>query len=506
MQPVIVYQHDNTFIKVDCDKEAALLIKERFSSMSPGAKFSQKFKDHLWDGKVSMFKLTNYLLPAGLKGILFDFLEENDVQYTDNTRPEINNISDEFLSQLYDAVVTNKDKTPRDYQHIAIKELLTNKKGVIEYGTGAGKSCIIYVIIRYLLAIGKRTAIIVPNVSLVRQMKNEFVEYGWSACDDFVTLMGDGLVPDESKPVLISTFQSLINQPDSMIASYGAVIVDEVHRAKSKSIKTILEKMPNADYRMGVTGTLPDEEGEDDCDGDMKLDYFTIVGYIGICLAEKSTSELMDEGFLTRVNIINLVLKYPEDICKKNAYRPYVEEVLTIMEYGDRNKIFDIVFNQAPDGHNSLILVNKLGHVDLIKNYLDSFIDKKYSIHVITGKVKGKKRDSIISTLESSGNNILVATYGTMSTGVNVRRLHNVFLASNAKKKYRVLQALGRGVRKHEDKEVMVLFDIVDDLRHVTKGGNIKLNYSYKQYLARRELYDKQGHQHREVYYDLATI
>jgi superfamily II DNA or RNA helicase len=289
------------------------------------------------------------------------------------------------------------------------------------------------------------------------------------------------------------------------------ILVSNCHSVKSYEINKVGKKCVNADYRFGFTGTLHDEEFEN-------LNIYTA---LGPKIFDFSSQEGIEKGVLSKIKIINILLEYSSQkyemdniknqikqinraiyqATKKNPDADvsglksersklkkdlYKKEVNIIGNSQDRNKVFKWIFSKIPDGQNSLILVRKLDHLDQLEEYLLENLPDKYKVFVISGKVKADVRDGIRKVVEENENVIVLATFATMSTGTNVKRLHNVIIGSSMKSEITIPQAIGRGLRTHKSKEGVILWDIVDDLT-----VNDKHNYTYNHFLERLKLYNK---------------
>ena len=260
------------------------------------------------------------------------------------------------------------------------------------------------------------------------------------------------------------------------------LVVSNCHQAKSMSIQTIAKKCLNAEYRIGLTGTLPTVDA----------DNYNIHGYLGPTIFKQKTKDLQDLGILSNISIVNLLLKYPEDMIEKNKNRPYTEEIETITTYSERNKVFDFIFNKIDDKQNSIILCHKIDHLKAIEEYLIENLPDKYSVYIVYGDIKPTERENIRKLMDVEENVILLGTYATLSTGINIRRIHHVIFASSYKSKIKILQSIGRGLRTHDSKEKMVLWDLVDDLRWTTRNNTMGKNHVFKHFEERLKYYDEQ--------------
>lgn len=280
---------------------------------------------------------------------------------------------------------------------------------------------------------------------------------------------------------MISTWQSLQKIEDSdFFADFDAVLVDECHQSKAAVINSILKQCINTEYRIGTTGTLPTSQA----------DLLSITGVLGNVLYTITSKELIDRGFLTRMIVAGIVAKYPIEFITKNKGRSYPEEVKLVESYTDRSKVLDAILKHTSKEHNMLLLCN---HVDHVKE-TSAWLEKNYpdrNVKIISGSVNAKEREDIRQKLESEEGTIIVATYGTCSTGINMPKLHDVILYANSKSKIKVLQSLGRGLRKHSTKNKVILYDVIDDLSYKARTRVIH-NYLYNHWKEREKYYREQ--------------
>lgn len=482
---IIVFKLNNIYFKIDCDASQSLELKEYFSCFMPNYFFSPKFKAKIWDGRISFFNRQNNTLPIGLYAMLKQFCIHFNYEMVLNFDKSefVNEIDENDIQIFYKNLFTDSKLFPRDYQHEAIFKALRSKRGVIEASVGSGKSLMIYTIIRFLLGfVDGKILLIVPNVSLVNQFYQDCKDYGWSACESYTDILYSGKKPDWSKPILISTWQSLYKKPISFFENFKTVLVDETHNSKSNSVKSILEKCINAEYRLGFTGTLPTD----------KIDIYTIYGYLGNKIFDITSKELMDRGILSQMKIANLLLKYSQEEIDVNKHRTYDEEVRFLIEHPKRNGVLKYIIDHIKPEENTLILCYMIEHLKAIKKYLQEKYPNR-EIQEIYGEVDADKREEIRLDLENKEGVIIIGTFSTMSTGINLKKLHHIIFASSYKSKIKVLQSIGRGLRTHETKSKLILWDIVDDLTYIKKTGNIGKNYVYEHFEQRLEYYKTQG-------------
>jgi superfamily II DNA or RNA helicase len=482
MEKIKVKKINEVHLKIDCNLEQSLEIKEFFSCYAPNYRYHPKFRQKIWDGKISFYNRLNSTIPLGLYSLFKKFCYQYNYEIENDFNTDDNSIKKEELKELLKVIFEGTKYQPKDYQEDAIYESITKKRGIIEAATGAGKSLCIYVLMRFLLSMNKKILLIVPNINLTNQMFNDFLDYGWNNVEKFISILyNKSNKYDDRKPILISTWQSLFKKNREFFDKYDAVIVDETHLAKCNSIKNILDKCWNSEYRIGFTGTLPDE----------KADLLTIYGYLGYKLYEIKTKELQIRGDLSDIMIANILIKYPEDKIQEVKKYDYEKEVKFLSQYEKRNEIFNYILKNINSDENVLILCQLIDHLQNIKKFLEKkFPDKK--IYEIYGKIKPEEREYIRQYAQKNQKVILLGTYMTMSTGFNLPNLHHIIFASSYKSKIKVLQSIGRGLRTFKNKKRMILWDLVDDLTWKKRTGNIGYNHVYKHFLERLKYYKLQ--------------
>ena len=484
---------DSVYLRIECDMAQAFELKEFFSCYVPNYKYHPKYKARMWDGKVSFFNVHDRTLPIGLLKFLKPFLIKYDYKINFHFDRKIltNDIDRTDLLSFYDALFDGSKIYPRDYQQEAIYNALKRKRGVLESATGSGKSLIIYCIIRFMMEdVDGKVLLVVPSINLVNQMFSDFREYGWyDSYDDVTLLYGKSKNYDPNKKVTISTWQSIYKKSPGFFKQFGGVLVDETHNAKSASIQKVLKKCANAEYKLGLTGTLPTD----------KVDRFNIFGYLGPTIYQLKSRELIDKGYLTDIRIVNMNVKYPLDDVKINKNQTYQEELDLIINKEERQKVIKYILDSkyVGDDQNVLILAQRISHIDRIIEYLEQEYPGKEILR-IDGKTDPDERERVRKYVESNDGVVLVATYGTLSTGVNIPKIHHVIFASFYKSKIKVLQSIGRGLRKHISKNIIIVWDLIDDLRwKKQQRKNTKekygLNYAYQHFLERLEFYREQG-------------
>lgn len=484
MSDLIIEKVNSSCVHLVCEDGLSHRFYNVFSAYAPGYRFNPRFKLHVWDGKVRCYNPITQILPIGLLNNLLIWCDQHKIEYSMQgfDKPLRDNIDKAELEKQMNSYITAGFQA-RDYQVNAVHAALTNRRGVLLSCTGSGKSLMIYTFLRYLLDNKDvhRAILIVPSVSLVEQMFSDFRDYGWDDLEDHVEMLYSGKKPTFKKEILISTWQSLEKEDPEFFEVYDACVVDECHQAKCNVVTRLLKLMHNAEYKIGTSGTLPTEISE-------QLQINSVIGNV---LFELKSCELIARGYLTKLNIAAIFLKYPLSFIEENKERTYPEEVKMVEEYPNRNKVLNFIIDHTSPMNNMLILVNHRNHLKDVEDYLHkNYPEKKVSI--ITGDVKAKVREEIRVGIEDEDGTILLATYQTMSTGVNIPKLHAIMLFSNSKSRIKVLQSIGRGLRKHNSKNKVIIYDIVDDLSYKKRTGRIAKNYCMQHFDERSRYYIEQ--------------
>ena len=485
MIEITIAKVNESFLEVKANPDILSELWSRYSAYKAGYQFHPKFKNRIWDGKIHLFNIRSGILPIGFLADLLGYAKLKGYEY------ELENITTEDLKSKiddaeYDAQILENMKTSgmtiRPYQNDAVRKALTYKKGILLSCTGSGKSLMIYNAIRCLQAKGlKKILLVVPNIILIDQMYDDLVDYGSEEYGECLTRLGGGHKPDFSKPVLISTWESLQYKDADFFEDFDAVFVDECHGSKAMKLCNIIKFCTNAQYKIGTTGTLPTDPG----------DQLVIKSLLGEVIFELKSKELIDLGVLTRIQIGAILLKYPPSFINENRGREYQEEVRMVESYPKRNNVLKTIIDHTNPCHNILLLVNHIKHIEDVKRWIENHYPNR-KVSVITGATKRKERSDIRTGIENEDGTVLVATYATMSTGVNIPKLHEVILYANCKSKIKVLQTIGRGLRKHATKDKIILYDIVDDLSYQTNRGRVVDNYLVKHFKERCEYYKEQ--------------
>lgn len=474
MSDLILHKKNESFIQFECDKGIAQELSDYFTFFVPGYQFVPAYKSRMWDGKIRLADLRNFTIYHGLVPYIEKFCQERDYKLSIDT--DINateNFSVVEAKQFIDTL--NLPHEIRDYQFKAFIQAVRNKRMLLLSPTASGKSLIIYTIVRWLQeADFKKGLLIVPTTSLVEQMYSDFVSYGYDS-EEYCHRQYSGKEKHTNKFLTITTWQSIYKNDKDYFEQFDFVLGDEAHQFKAKSLTTILSGCSNAKYRVGTTGTL---------DG-TQTHRLVLEGLFGPVYKATTTSELIEKGQLASFKIKCLILKYHESLCKQARDWDYNEEKNFIVSHKPRN---DFIKNLtlSLEGNTLVLfqLVEKHG-----KELYESIKAEAKNRHVffVFGGTDVEVRESVRSITEKEKDAIIVASYGTFSTGVNIRNLHNIIFASPSKSRIRNLQSIGRGLRIGDNKTEAVLFDIVDDFR-IGKFAN----YSLKHFIERVKIYDEE--------------
>ena len=454
---------NNTHIKIEAEESIKRELSDYFTFPVPGAKFMPSVKNKYWDGNIRLFAQTTGKIYTGLYYAVEQFAKDREYNidgYQWETDLEVPDFTDNL----------NMGFALRDYQIEAISRGIKFRRQLLVSPTASGKSAIIYCIARHFIAMHKKKVlVVVPTTSLVEQMSKDFADYGYDKPIDKM-YGGD---KKGTTDIVVTTWQTLSTMPKSFYDQFGAVFGDEAHLFKAKTLTSIIEKMKDIGHRWGLTGTLDDTQTH-------KL---VLEGLFGPTHYVTTSAELMNEGILAELDIQCLVLKYPPEVAKEVIQMDYPRE----MEFlADNERRTQFIKNLTLDKKgNTLILfqyVDKHG-----RKIFDAFQKAGIKSFFIYGGTDTKNREQVRELMEKENGCVIVASYGTFSTGINIKNLHNIVFASPSKSKIRVLQSIGRVLRTSKDKFNATLFDIADDLSYKNRD-----NYTLRHFKERINTYSKE--------------
>ncbi len=430
----------------------------------PYARYMPQYKLGRWDGKVAFFGI-------GGSGYVNHLDVINDVLYKQGY--EIVDIEDKRhpVDLKFEAIKEDfwGNKTwpkghpaegetirLRDYQVEVINNFLANPQALQEVATGAGKT-IITATLSKITETNGRSLVVVPNKSLVTQTEDDYINCGL----DVGVYFGDR--KELGKTHTICTWQSLnildkrhkygddVLSLAEFLEGVSTVIVDEVHQAKAEVLKNLLTRnMRYAPIRWGLTGTIPKE----------KFEFEAIHASIGPVIGQISAKELQDKGVLSacHVNIVQLI--------DTPVHTNYQEELKYLVTNDSRIEYLGKLANKIKQSGNTLILVDRIQAGEKLQKLIP---DSQF----VKGDVKLKDRKDAYDEINEGTNHVVIATYGVAAVGINIPRIFNLVLIEPGKSFVRVIQSIGRGVRKAKDKDFVQIWDLTSTCkfakRHLTQ-------------------------------------
>ena len=465
----------------DLDSSTLQELTEFFTFEVPGAKFMPLYRNRIWDGKIRLFSPGSGEIYVGLLPYIKKFCDNNQISYILEKGIEDDRRIDEQVVRGFIRSLKPKSKGKslkiREYQIDAVRHAIAGNRALLVSPTASGKSLIIYSIVRYYHMAGHKTLILVPTTSLVEQMYSDFQDYGWSS-GTYCQKIYQGHDRKVTKDVVISTWQSIYKMPKKYFEQFGCVIGDEAHLFKAKSLTGIMTKLHQCKYRFGLTGTL---------DG-TQTHQLVLEGLFGPVEKVVTTKELMDKKTLANLKIKCILLKHPP-IKERMSY---VEELQYLVGNEKRNMfISDLLLYLNGNTLCLFQLVEKHGKIleEIVKKSVElgTVDDKLRQVFFVYGGVDSLERERIREIVEKERNAIIIASYGTFSTGINIRNLHNIVLASPSKSKIRVLQSIGRGLRRSSTKMDILIYDIADDMSYKERR-----NYTLSHFTERLNIYNEE--------------
>ena len=473
MNTLYIYAVDETWIQLDSDNAGTLQeISEFFTFEVPGAKFTPAYKNKMWDGRIRLVNMTGRIY-KGLLPYIEDYCKERGYSIVKDEKLKpieyIFNI-DEFIKSL------NLIHEAYDFQSFALKEAIERNRCTLLSPTSSGKSLIIYCLVRFFMTrVKKKILICEPTVVLVNQMLTEFKLYAPDfPIADHIHKIYDGASKITDKKIVISTWQAVYEQKKEYFDLYDVIIVDETHTAKADSIKGMFEKAINVIHRFGLTGTL----------NDTKVHRLVIEGLTGPAIQVAKTKELMDRKIISELIIKCIILKYTSLVRIANKKMAYEDEVDFIVNYQPRNEFIAKLASAVPNNENVLILTDyhdKKPHIDLIKKELEKITNKE--ILIVTGFTDADEKERIRLYMNDHDGVILLAT-SVFFTGVSINNIQHLIFGTNSKSVIKLLQSIGRGLRRDGKKNKVNAYDIVDDF-----GFGNKKNYLTQHFLQRIRIY-----------------
>ena len=470
---LIISKKNEVYLNIKTEPNFARELSDFFTFEVPGARFMPSYRNKYWDGKIRLFNQMNGEVYVGLLPYIEEFAKRNelDIEYKEGVKDEGEH-RDAVLGGFVRRVSPkSKGKTLqiRDYQMAAFTHAVRNNRSLLLSPTASGKSLIIYLLSRWYES--DRVLILVPTTSLVEQMYSDFIDYGYLEAK--MQKIYQGHSREITKEVTISTWQSLYKMPKKFFEQFGCILGDEVHLFKAKSLTGIMNKLHLCKYRHGFTGTL---------DG-TQTHRLVLEGLFGSVNKVTTTKDLMDSKTLAKLKIKCLVLQYPDADCKFMKDQNYQDEVDLIVRDERRNK-FIVDLTTHLKGNTLLLFQFVEKHGSVLYDMLKDLDREVFYVH---GGTDTQTRENIREITEKEKNAIIVASYGTFSTGINIRNLHNVIFSSPSKSRIRVLQSVGRGLRKGSEKSTATLYDIADDFTWKSRQ-----NFTLRHFMERINIYNEE--------------
>lgn len=504
-----------------------------------GYRYMPAFKLGVWNGQQTYFrngKINLGLWKECVKGcqeIGAKFEIENKEDFPLNREITIEDVRDFCKDFFKTHKVKNKQGDlvpfiPYDHQVESAFKILKNRYCMAEVATSGGKSLIISIVIFYTLKKidpNAKFLLIVPSITLVTQFYDNILEYNFGLNNLNKSEIRDkkieSLIDDDYNPcvlrveevmsdrprkhsgtdnpnIYIGTYQSLEKWPKEFFKQFHTVACDEAHGSKSKTILSILEKTFKTAYsRFGVSGTFPPD---DSCE------ILTIQSVLGPKITEVSAHQLKEKGIITPMEIKSLIMNHNDKefgdrlqyIKKSGLGKEALSLEKDYIHVSEKrmNMIRKIVDKCES---NTLVLFHSIEYGQKIFNHLSENLKDK-DFYYIDGEVKNKQREDIKRFMEDTSNKVkvLVASYGTLSTGVSINAIFNVVFADSFKSEQIIIQSIGRALRLHEDKRRALIFDLVD----VFQDKDPK-NTLYKHYTERKSFYIKRKYPFKETMINL---
>jgi superfamily II DNA or RNA helicase len=484
MADVIIEKKNEVYLRLICEPHILYELAPYFTFEVPGAKFAPAYKRGGWNGQISLLSKSTGEIYCGLLDKIIAKIKNHGYTYEFKNSKfygcpfEVNEgISHEGITAFVNAVGHKAELTPYEYQINAIYECLRYNRKTIVSATSSGKSLMIYCIAKYYLMNDLKVLCVFPTTSLIHQMYKDWESYGYNS-EDNIHMIYSGREHKTKLPVTFSTWQGIYENEKAFFDNYDVIIVDECHSVKSKSLINIMKNCHDIKYRFGFTGTLSNND-----DG-KAVNELTITGLFGPSYKTINTKELIEKGRAAKLDIKCLVLKHDEQ-----KFQTFEDEVQYLITNEKRN---NYIKNLALSlkGNTLLIFSRVETHGEILYNLIQGDCDKNRKIFFVHGGVEAKEREEVREIVERENNAIIVASYGVFSTGISIKNLNNIIFGFPSKGKIRVLQTIGRGLRKSKTKDRAVLYDIADNC------GN---NYTLNHFVERVKLYNEEEFEY-EIY------
>jgi len=535
-QPNLIVQNiDHSYIRVLVqDTKIKENVINLLSPFEPGYQFTPLFKAGIWDGRKRLYKIDKDSNIVTARGYAQDIL--NSVQKMGFvSQYHGGGFVDEITKEDFNLFVKslNLPFPPYDYQEQAVFEMINERRLVLSAATGSGKSLICYMFLMYQHSKQRKSLLVVPSTNLVDQMYGDFESYGLKNAPELVQQIGGQHTNKElgQKPIVISTWQSLIRMDSKDFEMFDSLIIDESHGAGAECLQRIIGYAKNCEWKHGMSGTVPLDP----------LQRFMIIGALGQVRKVITPGELIRRGLATPVTINCIYMNHnaetnPEVKLLQKTKANYTSEEKFCTENEYRNKKVSAIISKLGAKKNVLALYTKIKHGNmLLKNCIEErtgvkdfdiingftpkpleeayinwlahperlfyhnapiteeirskiakfLLKKKYNaaflynikslddikIFFVSGAVTPSQREYIRKVLDTIDGAIIIGSWAILSTGVNFKKLDAIIFASSLKAYSKVIQAIGRVMRLFKGKHSVAIYDLVDDLRKVKRNG-----------------------------------
>ena len=485
MADLTIEKVNEVYLRISTEPHIEHELRDRFTFEVPNMKFMPQYRRRHWNGEIHLFDMRTKRIYVGLLDKVVAFCEKSgySFEFVNNKfygLPfEVNElICKEGVKDYMRSITSIK---PRDYQIDAVHDALRYNRKLLISPTASGKSFMIYSVVRFHVGLKRKVLLVVPTTSLVEQMFKDFQDYGWDA-ENHCHRIYAGRERVNTNEVTITTWQSVYQLDRTFFEEYDVIIGDEAHLFKSKSLIGIMDKCHHAKYRYGFTGTL---------DG-TQTHKWVLEGLFGPSYKVTGTKKLIDEGHLAKLDIQCLILKH-----RPQKFDTYEDEIKYLISHEGRNRF---ISNLSADlKGNTLVLYTRVeAHGAILYELINKKVTAGRKVFFIHGGVDAETREDVRKITEEEKDAIIVASFGTFSTGINIKNLHNVIFASPSKSRIRNLQSIGRVLRKGKDKVRAKLYDIADD---ATMGA--RKNYTLNHFIERVKIYVQEQFNYEIISIDL---
>lgn len=397
MADIVLAHHTHAHMHVWTSEAIERELSDEFSFVVPGSNYMQKMKKHRWDGRIRLFNRVTKLLYAGLAPRVLAWAKRQGYSVDARLPSPHSEWTDFQTESLLTAHPLPSSLEIRDYQQSAITYGMHRQRCVLISPTASGKSLILYYLVRARVAHGG-VLLIVPTISLVSQMVEDWRGYGWDNVDEFVHRITAGKPKHTEKPVVVTTWQSVYNQPDEWFARYRSVFGDECHGYKAESLRGIMEKLPQCAFRIGVTGTL----------SEAKSNLLFVEGVFGRSYQVARTVELQEQGHLTPIIVQGHFLQYgPTDVrLVAHEKREYAAELDHFVGHPQRMRWLVNFIDQL---HGNVLVLYQFveKHGKPLYHEIMAKVGKDRPVYFVSGDVSAETRERVRGLLEASEHVIL---------------------------------------------------------------------------------------------------